>query len=149
MKKNGELFVCLAVVLLLVGLYFSQQVEKFGVYCRNCGLNGWRGQTDCYECNNCGWCIDPNGYGSCVTGNANGSLFADCRSYFYKGACIYGPECGYNSPIYITPIWYNPFTWWGPRRYRRRYYGGGWGWRRPNRVPRRAGGPGRRRRGKR
>ena len=127
---NTALIIGLLIIVIIFGLFFSQRSENFGLFCKNCGLNGWRGQTDCYECNNCGWCIDPNGYGSCVLGGPSGPKFADCRSYFHKGTCVYGPECGYDGPLYVAPIWYNPFTWWGPRRYRRRIH----------RVPRRAGG---------
>lgn len=41
--------------------------------------------NQCLSCNNCGWCIDPNGYGSCVLGNSDGPLFAECAQYMYNG----------------------------------------------------------------
>jgi hypothetical protein len=53
--------------------------------CRDCNRTGKKGMNQCLSCNNCGWCIDPNGYGSCVLGNSNGPLFAECAQYMYNG----------------------------------------------------------------
>ena len=117
---------------------FVQKMEKnkvmddtFGVYCPDCNRNDWMGETDCYSCTNCGWCIDPNGNGSCGIGNASGPLFKDCRSWYYNGQCMWGPECDYVGPIYYdndywdTP-WYSNWWYWGwggpRRRYRRKHH---------------------------
>jgi len=51
-------------------------------YCRNCYQ---KGPGKCMQCNNCGWCVDGNGYGSCVLGDQSGPYFADCVQYFYNG----------------------------------------------------------------
>ncbi len=54
--------------------------------CKDCNRTGKKkGIEECMSCNNCGWCIDPNGYGSCVLGNSEGPLFAECAQYMYNG----------------------------------------------------------------
>ena len=54
-------------------------------YCQDCNRRGRKGVGACLSCNNCGWCVDPNGYGSCVLGDYNGPYFADCAQYMYNG----------------------------------------------------------------
>jgi len=63
--------------------FFSENFSENG--CRDCNRIGKKGMNQCLSCNNCGWCIDPNGYGSCVLGNSNGPLFAECAQYMYNG----------------------------------------------------------------
>ena len=63
--------------------FFSERFSESG--CRDCNRAGKKGMNQCLSCNNCGWCIDPNGYGSCVLGNSDGPLFAECTQYMYNG----------------------------------------------------------------
>jgi len=63
--------------------FFSERFSESG--CRDCNRAGKKGMNQCLSCNNCGWCIDPNGYGSCVLGNSDGPLFAECAQYMYNG----------------------------------------------------------------
>ena len=87
-------------------LVYSQPIYQEGFYgnfpgpkyCGDC--NQIWDINKCMSCNNCGWCVDPNGNGSCGYGSINGPLFKDCRSWFYNGKCIWGPDCGYSGPIY-------------------------------------------------
>ena len=46
---NKLILVGLLIIAIIFGLFFHQRSENFGLYCKNCGKNGWRGQTDCYE----------------------------------------------------------------------------------------------------
>ena len=125
---------CIIAIIVVIGMAFMKNEnnkvmdDTFGVYCPDCNRNDWMGETDCYSCTNCGWCIDPNGNGSCGIGNASGPLFKDCRSWYYNGQCMWGPECDYVGPIYYdndywdTP-WYSNWWYWGwggPRRKYRR-----------------------------
>lgn len=136
-----EYLIALSIVALIVivVIYFMQKQnniimdENFGVYCPDCNGNDWMGESDCFNCSNCGWCIDPNGNGSCARGSMYGPLFKDCRSWYYNGQCMWGPQCGYQGPIYYdntywnTP-WYSNWWYWGwggPRRRYRRHHGGG------------------------
>lgn len=128
---------CVIAIVVVIGMAFMQNEnnkvmdDTFGVYCPDCNRNDWMGETDCYSCTNCGWCIDPNGNGSCGIGNASGPLFKDCRSWYYNGQCMWGPECDYVGPIYYdndywdTP-WYSNWWYWGwggpRRRYRRKHH---------------------------
>jgi hypothetical protein len=63
--------------------FYSERFSENG--CRDCNRIGKKGMNQCLSCNNCGWCIDPNGYGSCVLGNSDGPLFAECAQYMYNG----------------------------------------------------------------
>ena len=64
--------------------FFSERFAEGA--CRDCNRIGKnKGINECLSCNNCGWCIDPNGYGSCVLGNSEGPLFAECAQYMYNG----------------------------------------------------------------
>ena len=126
-----SLMIIFVVALLLVMQNKNKKIinETYGVYCPDCNRNEWMGENDCYNCNNCGWCIDPNGNGSCGIGSASGPLFKDCRSWFYNGRCMWGPDCGAIGPIYYdnyywnTP-WYTNWWWWGwgGRPYERDYH---------------------------
>ena len=120
----------ISVTILVVVIYICHNKtkkkinESFGLKCTNCNRNNWMGESDCMSCSNCGWCIDPNGYGSCGLGNANGPLFKDCRSWYYNGICMWGPECGSSGPVYYNnPIveypWYTRWWYMGRRPWRR------------------------------
>ena len=72
----------------------------------------------CLSCNNCGWCVDPNGYGSCVLGDYSGPYFADCSQYYYNGGVtvnnggVVKPIAPYGPP---NPPWYQTLfvPWYG------------------------------------
>ena len=115
--------IIIIIALCFLGLYVSnRQYETYGVYCTDCGKNDWLGEQDCMSCNNCGWCIDPDLNGSCQKGDSSGPDFAECRSWYYNGVCIWGPECDYQGPIYTLPFYYgyNLFRRRRPWRRRRR-----------------------------
>ena len=61
-------------------------------------------QADCYKCVNCGWGIDNNGIGSCQLGSKDKAenTGVNSRSWFYRGKCIKGPDCGHTGSIYIS-----------------------------------------------
>lgn len=98
------------VLLLLYLMVYSQPKYEEGFddydgyyprYCRDCNSMGWRGEGSCMSCQNCGWCVDGNGYGSCVQGDANGPYFADCVQYYYGGGIgNFAPVGPRSSPWY-------------------------------------------------
>ena len=95
-------------------------------YCKDCNQLGWRGEQACMQCVNCGWCIDPNGNGSCVQGDANGPYFADCVQYFYNGGVgtvtpPYGPMVIPWYQRYLIPWYGGSYKMQLPRRIRNRY----------------------------
>jgi hypothetical protein len=122
--------VCIAIIIcVLLIIYITRETEYEEFSCPSCSNQDWLGESHCYKCNNCGWCIDRERYGSCVVGDMRGPLFReDCRSWFYKGRCLWGPDCGYTAPIYHVPWYYNwigfgmPNPYMGMRRRHRRRY---------------------------
>lgn len=98
----------LVILLIAYLLVYSQPLCQEGfyggnigpLYCGDCNRVGKKGMNSCLSCNNCGWCVDPNGYGSCVLGDNTGSYFADCAQYFYNGgiAVAEGPPFAVNGP---------------------------------------------------
>lgn len=72
---------------LVIGVYlylkFKSTIEGFiPSDCPNCGQ---RSRLQCSDCDSCGWCYTPNGYGECVPGNARGPFFRqDCLGWEYK-----------------------------------------------------------------
>lgn len=94
----------------------AANAEGFSMYCPNCSKNNWMGESECYNCQNCGWCVDPNGYGQCTQGDYKGPYFKDCRTWIYKGYCMWGPECGQRGPIYVQrfPPMRNPYNRYNP-----------------------------------
>lgn len=88
--------------MLLLVIYFiflyskNDQEDFFGggaygpAYC-DCNVRGQMGINACLSCNNCGWCVDPNGNGSCVLGDQRGAYFADCVQYSYNGGVAASP----------------------------------------------------------
>lgn len=127
-------------------LVYSQRLYQEGFesdfnprYCKDCNQRGLRGGSQaCMSCNNCGWCVDPNGYGSCVLGDNRGPYFAECAQYFYNGGLSvfggnpnslpYGPPKVPFYQKYFVP-WFGGYQQFGndktlinPRKYRR--YGG-------------------------
>lgn len=57
-------------------------------YCEDCNRRGKKGLGACLSCTNCGWCVDPNGYGSCVLGDYTGPYFADCAQFMFGGGVV-------------------------------------------------------------
>ena len=112
-------FTIITLVTVVVGIYLAKQYFSregfYGasnmLYCRKCGRDKWMSQHDCYNCVNCGWCITQDGTGECSLGRPNGPLFKECRSWFYRGSCVWGPECSHTGPIYITHSVKKPFPW--------------------------------------
>ena len=87
------------------------EADFYPSYC-DCNQAGWDGQQACMSCNNCGWCIDPNGNGSCVQGDNRGPYFADCVQYYYNGEFGVSVAAPYGPPV--AP-WYQKFfvPWYG------------------------------------
>ena len=119
-QRNNIIIGVSITILVFCFLCNTETFEQF--YCPNCRRNNWMGESQCASCDNCGWCIDPNGYGSCGLGDANGPYFKDCRSWYHRGICMRGPDCGLRGPVYVTSYpWYNPWGWYGRMRgFRRR-----------------------------
>lgn len=94
-------------ILSLITLYFIsyKPSEKEPFYCPDCFRNAWVGHYECMQCSNCGWCVDNYGTGSCGVGDQNGPYFKDCRSWYYRNVCIFGPDC-----ITSSYSWLNPFN---------------------------------------
>lgn len=85
-------FILIALVIIYILINSRQMREGFdnnnGLYpgfCGDCNSRGKKGMNACLSCNNCGWCTDPNGYGSCVLGDQNGPYFAECANYMFNG----------------------------------------------------------------
>ena len=113
----------------LFGLYTvkdrSNFMNRVGYKCPNCSSNTWLGEDKCYSCNECGWCIDPYGNGSCAKGNEYGPLYKQCKTWKYKGDCMWGPDCGSNGPMYVGEYDTDPYPWykrWFWPNYRYDYY---------------------------
>lgn len=81
--KYNWLLPILIILNIAIFIGLKPNMEGFS-HCRDCSRGGWRSERSCMDCLNCGWCIDPNGDGYCVQGDANGPLFNDCAQYFYN-----------------------------------------------------------------
>lgn len=90
----SSLVIVLLVIIYLI-IFSGRVVEGFNDfitsprYCGDCNTVGKKGIANCLSCSNCGWCVDPNGYGSCVLGDYTGPYFADCSQYTFGGNVIY------------------------------------------------------------
>jgi hypothetical protein len=118
----NKIVLILIIIIFLLIIYFiytntSLINENFGINCKNCDKNEWIGQQDCNTCNNCGWCIDDEGSGSCSSGNSTGPSTVQssdsppkiCENWFYNGKCIWGPQCGDASQLYYNNYYNAPF----------------------------------------
>lgn len=100
-------------VVLLYRSYYQTSIEPFiAGPCPNCGK---RNKLQCFECNTCGWCLTPNGYGECVPGDSKGPYFRqDCLAW-QSGP----PPITYNHPLisYRQPMItaYRRPRWWRRR----------------------------------
>lgn len=101
-------------------LVYSQPIYQEGFYgnfpgpkyCGDC--NQIWDVNKCMSCNNCGWCVDPNGRGTCVLGDQNGPFFADCVKYMYNGGRLAAPPpmvAPYGPPI--IPWYQRIVPWFG------------------------------------
>lgn len=83
--KSKYNWLLLLLIILNVAIFIGMKSYTEGFsHCKDCSRGGWRSERSCMDCLNCGWCIDPNGDGYCVQGDANGPLFNDCAQYFYN-----------------------------------------------------------------
>jgi hypothetical protein len=111
--------VCALIVVMITILYlavygrslYNEGFESFYYpkYCKDCNRVGRKGEQACMACQNCGWCVDPNGYGSCVLGDNTGPYFADCKQYYYSGGVgvVNSPVGPANPPFYQYFVpWY-------------------------------------------
>ena len=108
-----SIFVIIIIILINRNKLLNNFNENYGYYCGNCGRNKWKGERACSSCVNCGWCIDYNGNGSCGIGGVNGPLFKECRSWFYRGIKMYGPDYNNLGPIFIEEPPRKVY-WWSP-----------------------------------
>ena len=71
-------------------LFFIMELlfkKEFFNYCPNCNQEGER---NCYNCQNCGWCIDSNYNGECIKGDKYGPYYNNsCKEWYYDGNKIY------------------------------------------------------------
>ena len=126
------LIICVTIIIIIAFIHNKKYLnilnEKYGYYCKNCNRNEWMGERDCASCVNCGWCINPNGVGSCGVGTPSGPMFKDCRTWYHQGKCMWGPECNYGGPIYTVPVRnYPSYIRWPRWRLWNRYGSGRWG----------------------
>ena len=103
--------ILLVIVYFIMLSYHTNQENFTGMnfspkYCKDCNTLSHKGMNACLSCNNCGWCIDPNGYGTCVLGDNNGPFFADCSQYYFNGGLSVSPggPGGQGGPG--MPSWY-------------------------------------------
>jgi len=140
-KNTKYIFVILFLLLLTISIYYfinnslnmglfdwvdkDINMENFYIdnydkaYCSSCG---YKNRSNCNNCVNCGYCINEDGYGECVPGDANGPYFRkDCAYYEYNN-----PYYSYGAFPYYYPYNYpkvDPYSvyplkyWWLRRRY--------------------------------
>lgn len=110
---NVTIFIAIIIIIvvLIISIRNSKSKEKqepYVVYTitakKYCSQCGGLGRGLCSECTNCGYCLNADGTGECVSGNANGPFNGDnCFDYEYT------------SPQYYTGVypdyWYYPYGW--------------------------------------
>ena len=101
----------ITILLVCYILVYSQNLYQEGFdgegqygpqYCGDCNSLSGKGMNACLACNNCGWNVDPNGYGTCVLGDQNGPYFAESAQYYYNGgtaAVPYTASAPFGPPI--------------------------------------------------
>ena len=78
MIHKNYLFGIIIVLFIFVHFY---TLEKFK-YCTDCDLDA----RSCYECENCGWCIDKKNNGKCLEGKEYGPYKnIHCKQWYYSG----------------------------------------------------------------
>src|SRR3989338_9016297 len=91
------------VVLIILGIvllfkYTSNLTEKFGCY----GLD----ERDCNNTVGCGWCIDPNHDGKCVSGTSAGpTVGAICSSWSSSTPAVPVTVVPAMVPVYYPSYW--------------------------------------------
>lgn len=117
MDYNAELIIfvfIITIMLLFIYFFHIDEYENFWFsnktrYCRECS---YKNRLSCSNCVNCGYCITPNGYGECVSGDENGPYFrSDCISYSYDDSYGYLDNYPYSTfgsyPYYKTQYYYD------------------------------------------
>jgi len=103
MKLNlvASLVIIVVLIIYLVIYTCRDSIDNFGngisafKSCGDCKTEGEKGAAQCLGCTNCGWCVDQNGYGSCVQGDYTGPYYADCAQFMFGGSLnITGPGTG-------------------------------------------------------
>ena len=86
----------LSLIIILFFIVENLNKKEYFRYCSNCNKLSER---SCYNCQNCGWCINNNLNGICKQGDNKGPYFSDnCKEWYYSGNKIY--------PDYLS--WKNP-----------------------------------------
>lgn len=83
-----SIFIILTIIVLMSHSHSYSQPEHFNTYLgyrkRYCQKCGWKNRWGCSKCNNCGYCVNRNGVGECVPGDAQGPYFrSDCLYWDY------------------------------------------------------------------
>ena len=74
-----EQYIILLIIIVIIFTLCQNQKESFIPYRRSCRNCSYLGKRKCGTCLNCGWCINSDGKGECVPGNAYGPYFrSDC-----------------------------------------------------------------------
>lgn len=82
------------------------------VYCGSCGF---RSKEASSKCINCGWCVNSDGVGESVPGNASGPLYrTDCAYWDYGNPYNYY-QGGIAYPVTLVKDMY-PYNRWGMNR---------------------------------
>mgnify|MGYP007128599256 CR=1 FL=1 len=82
--------IIIIIVLYLISTQYNKIDENFDIigyprsFCRSCG---YKSRATCGNCQNCGYCVNRQGFGECVPGDNNGPYFRqDCVYYEYNNA---------------------------------------------------------------
>ena len=85
---NTNTIIILVVIIGIIIICFNCESKehytqyRYPKYCKSCGE---KSRSKCNNCVNCGYCLTPNGYGQCVTGDEKGPYFReDCVDYEYN-----------------------------------------------------------------
>lgn len=81
------LIIILSIIIILFFIVDHFNKNEHFRYCSNCNNLGER---SCYNCENCGWCIDSDFNGNCKQGDHYGPYFSNnCKEWYYSGNKIY------------------------------------------------------------
>jgi len=94
---NNFFIIAIIVIALIIYTFFNSSVEGFdGRYGWNCFTCSGKTINQCYDCANCGFCLDKNGNGKCIPGDIHGP-------HDKKIHC----SMWYHSDPYSRMLWYN------------------------------------------
>lgn len=101
------LTITIILIILCIIIYVSKTKEGFYImdqgYCGDCGK---RGRFNCGKCMDCGYCVRPDGHGTCVPGDAKGPYFAeDCLNWEFSA-----PWTTEYIPKYHKTLSYGPYN---------------------------------------